>query len=117
MGTFDSKSWGYQGPGPHFPAGDGINEAQAALYAGHTLVLSSSLSAARLLSFTAGCRPVSGADAQPDNEQYISLAEGHREPEGEGESTRASGLTYYSFTLKQNKIIGLPGSLRTPGLS
>lgn len=57
---------------PDSLASSGINEARHILYARYTLVLSSSLSAAGLLSFIAGCRPVSGADAVPDNEQYIS---------------------------------------------
>lgn len=101
---FNPWSRGLQGPGSHSLAGDEINVAQAALYAGHTLVLYSSLSAAGLLSFIAGCRPVSGADAQPDNEQYISLVEGHGEPVGEEERAWESqpDLLFLHSQTKQN---------------
>lgn len=104
-------------PGPRFPllASEGINEAWAALYAGHTLVLYSSLSAARLLSFIAGCLPVSGADAQPDNEQCISLARQRRVGSPRGGRARASepDLLFLHSQTKQNhwpaRVIKDPG--------
>lgn len=116
--TPDSRCGGPQGPCSHSLASDGINEAwqpcmQGTLWSFTALCLQPG----SCLSLQAAAPSLGLMQRQIMNSISVQAEVVGEGGAGEGASAEQAGLTYYSFTLKQNKIIGLPGSLRTPGLS
>lgn len=115
--TPDSRSWEPQGPCSRSLASDGINEARQPCMQGTLWSFTAlCLQPGSCLSLRAAAPSLGLMQRQIMNS--VSARAGEEGGRGGGSERRSRAcLTYYSFTLKQNKIIGLPGSLRTPRLS